>query len=221
MRGTSGETSKISREGANVGAAAASDAYGKARLVAGEDLPAVYDDARGSEFELLPATCRGISTRPAKFLRGVRRRDLIELAGEARNAFVDSAFCWRRSLARRGAGRVVGIGFPPERDRRVADLRPAVDERQQPRAASNEENEQPRGKRVEGARMSDASRMYAASNNRHDVVRRYAGGFVDEEESRDVSRQDPHWRPVAGPTKSAREATRSAPRARCSDRGGR
>jgi len=55
MRRASRETPQISRQRANVRAAAAGDARGQARVVAGEYFPAMNDDACRSENDLLAA----------------------------------------------------------------------------------------------------------------------------------------------------------------------
>jgi len=190
---------EVSRQRPNVRATAARDAHRQSCGVAGECLPLVDRDERGSELQLLAATRRRVGARSANLFCRVRRRNLHDLAGQSRDAVVDRTRDGQRRFARDLAGRVVGVRLRAEGDRRVVHFRLAVDERHQARSASEEQNQQPGRKRIECTGVPDPSGVHTPPDDRHDVVRRHAGGFVDEQETRDVSRQRLHWRLAAGP----------------------
>src|SRR5439155_8940186 len=129
---------------------------------------------------------------------GERRRHLLDLAGEARDATVDRVNVRNVGFTNHRTRRVVRIRLVAEGDGRVVDFGLAIDEREKASSASDEQNKQTGREWIERAGMPDAARVYAASDDRHDVVGRYAGGFVDEQEACEVSRQRTQRKRVAG-----------------------
>ena len=122
-------------------------------------LPAVHAHARPARARAVRrARAPSYARRPSDALRGVRGRHLLDLAGERRGSPRRSrrASAARR-LARDRAVAVVGVRLGAEADRRLVDLGLAVDVRQQPRRAAEQQHEQPGRERIERAGVPDAS----------------------------------------------------------------
>ena len=76
---------------------------------------------------------------------------------------------------------VVGVGGHAEANLREVLLVGAAHERRQPCRPADDEREHTRRERIERSGMTYASEADRAADDRHDVVGRRAGGFVDDE----------------------------------------
>ena len=192
------------------------------------NFPRVHGHANRGERERFTAARHSVRSAAFDLLRGVRRRNLLDRAGQCPYRLAHARDVWQAGRTRGGARHVVGVRLCPERHRGSIHLRLAVQMREQPRCVTHEEYEQPGREGIERARVADSPRTEHASCIVDHVVRRDAGWLVDQQKA--VNRSALQWRAVSGrPSRawcrrlavhreSARAATRSAPRARRSDR---
>ena len=117
--------------------------------------------------------------------RGERGRNLVEAAhepGERRPQRLVRQLDPAR-LAERLPRQVVGGGREAEPQRRTVRLLARGQEAREPRRAAEAQRQDARREGVERARVADAPRPERAARAVDDVVRRRAGGLVDDEDA--------------------------------------
>jgi hypothetical protein len=159
----------------------------------------MHGHARGLQLECLAATSGSVCSYARDLFCRVGGRNLLYLSGEPSGRGVDRGVARRLGFANRRSRRVIGVRLDAEADRRVIDLRLAVDVRDEARSPPGEHDEQTRCEWVERAGVPHTTRRHCAPDDRDDIVRGDARRFVDEQQTRRLSGRCLHpveWFPL-------------------------
>src|SRR6185437_10964981 len=180
-------TAEIAGERTYICTAAADD--GDVQLVVGvrRDLPLVHRDGRRGEHDAGTGAGRAICWCALHLLCRKLRRNLRYDAGERWDRRQNGVTGRKRCCANHVAGRITGICLLAETDRRVVNLGLVVDEGGEACGATEQEDEQSSGERVEGAEVADAAFAVYAARDVDDVMRGDSSWFVDEQQTRYVA----------------------------------
>ncbi len=139
---------------------------------------------RGARSTSTPGTRELVEPASADLHRRHHRRELLELADEARDRGFDVVAGERhRLLLDDLARRVEGAGRDPEHDAPAVGLPGLLEEPQQARGAPETDEQHAGGVGIERARVPDAALPVHLAELGDDVVGRAAGRLVDDDES--------------------------------------